>query len=91
MFELKEKIEVEVEIFDSYKYYDHFSQKEMSVVVMVDNNKNEFVWGTTSSNYPPKGEIKKLTAKISETNTDKRNWDRTAYRVTNCKFKWFFL
>lgn len=87
MTEEKKKIEVEVIIDDSYTYPDVFTQKTMSVVVMLDNHGNEFVWRTTSKNYPEIGETKTLIAKIAEIDIEKRNWNRTAYRVTNCRFK----
>lgn len=86
MFKKKDKIEVEVDIVEIYKCLHADGKSTLNTVVMVDKN-NEYIWSTLSTNFPEKGSKAKLTAKVSETGVGTHHWDKTAYNVTNCKFK----
>lgn len=88
MKEKKTKIEAEVLIEDIYSYPNFFSNGEKTnVVFMLDDKGTEFTWSTTSKNFPEMGSKALMTAFIKEVDIERRDPERVAYRVSNCRFK----
>lgn len=87
MHKEKDKIETEIVVAEIYHCPHADGVSILNTISMLDNGNKEFIWSTLSKNYPEKGEIKKLTAKIAEPNISSHYWDKIAYKVSNCKFK----
>lgn len=87
MHKEKDKIETEIVVAEIYHCPHADGVSILNTISMLDNGNKEFIWSTLSTNFPAKGEIKKLTAKITEVNAGRHFWDKPAYKVSNCKFK----